>query len=125
MNQDDTFDRQLTTEGQAIQQLAEARLQSLDLATTLEPRLQPPTQVRAPKWPWAMAATVLLGLVVFSLQPESPHQSIDSGPAMPVLAERIKAWPEKLENGIHNPLKAEQAAIIADLKSMKKQWLSI
>lgn len=123
------IEKELKQDGQAIRELAAKRLADDDFAQKLMQTTFKPQKEKSPsyKW-WGMAAAVCLVLIAITnyqlsepmTQQGLPHIMVNE----PVYL-NIKALPEKIEKGLHDPLAKEQQAIIDDIKLFSKKLITI
>ncbi len=122
------LEQQLTQDGKSIKDLAQSRLAGLDLnqslmaSIALEQAGEKKSLAKA--WWYGVAAAISLSVMVWTF---SSMDSIQSN--QPIKTDlpdfSLQQLPLSLEKTINQPLMNEQQAIIADLKALKKQLLSI
>lgn len=114
----DNLINRLKKDGDELDQLAEKRLAE-------SARIQPLWAQRSQRklnhrWFWGLAAALTLTVGLVTTLNESPNkpapQSVDIAVQNPIML---------MDDQLQSPLKAEQQAIIEDLKTLKRQFISI
>ncbi len=128
------LEQKLKQDGQAIQKLAQSRLDQLDVNQSLIQAIEA-DRVSSRKtvtntWWYGLAAAISLTVMIWAIsstdstQMNQPHQAQQQKVQIAVQL-NFKQLPLSLEQKINQPLLDEQQAIIQDLKTLKAQLLSI
>lgn len=125
------IEQQLKQGGQAIKQQADSRLEHWDVSASVMQAIADDnsSHVAAITWWYGLAAAIGLTVMVWtisstdSIQQKQPSQNQQITTKAVVL--KLNQLPLSLEQKINQPLLDEQQAIMADLKALREQLLSI
>lgn len=128
MNQE--LENQLKQDAKTIQAQAAARLAdpafSAQLVTLLSEQPHSRHRLKQRSWLFGMAAVISLTVLVWmGLQTPESTPVAPSFVVSRTLDFNLKQVPQSVEAKINQPLVQEQQAIMADLKALKEQLLSI
>ena len=121
------LEQQFKQDARAIQAQAEARLDNKDFSKNIESLLIKPTKRQHPPWLVAVAAAICLTVLTWLTWQNTELTAVNE-PELLVLETmefNLDQFPKSMEQKFNQPLAKEQQAIIADLKALREQLLSI